>query len=105
MDSKIVSKCRRKRPAMHTKVYPQICSDLERGAVDLRNIFRSQGSSSSPTKTCTCHTRYSDSMRLVLLFVALPLMAAAPLDPAWQVLEHGIHDSNPGKRVQAVTAM
>lgn len=67
--------------------------------------FRSQGSSLSQTKTCTCHTRYSGSMRLVLLFVVLPLMAAAPLDQAWQVLEHGIHDSNPGKRVQAVTAM
>jgi HEAT repeat protein len=44
-------------------------------------------------------------MRLLLLFLTLPLFALEPVDHAWQVLDRGLHDSNPAKRVQAVTAM
>src|ERR1022692_1887553 len=40
-----------------------------------------------------------------LLLFALPLVAQEPLDHAWQILDRGLHDNNPAKRVQAVTAM
>jgi HEAT repeat protein len=46
-----------------------------------------------------------DSMRLLPVFLTLPLFAQQPLDHAWQILDGGLHDSNPAKRVQAVTAM
>jgi HEAT repeat protein len=44
-------------------------------------------------------------MRLLLLLFVLPLFAQEPVDHAWQVLDRGLHDNNPVKRVQAVTAM
>jgi len=46
-----------------------------------------------------------DSMRLLLLIFTLPLFGQEPLDHAWQVLDRGLHDTNPAKRVQAVTAL
>jgi len=45
------------------------------------------------------------SMRLLLILFSLPLLAQTPLDHAWQILDRGLHDGNPAKRVQAVTAM
>jgi HEAT repeat protein len=45
-------------------------------------------------------------MRLLIFLAAcLPLVAQEPLDHAWQILNKGLHDSNPAKRVQAVNAM
>ena len=44
-------------------------------------------------------------MRVLLLFAALPLCAQVLIDNSWKVLDRGLHDSNPIKRVQAVTAM
>jgi len=44
-------------------------------------------------------------MRLLLFIFTLPLLGQEPLDHAWQVLDRGLHDSNPAKRVQAVTSM
>jgi HEAT repeat protein len=44
-------------------------------------------------------------MRFFVLLLTLPLLAEDPVDRAWQTLDRGLHDSNPAKRVQAVTAM
>ena len=44
-------------------------------------------------------------MRHLLLLLAVPLFAADPVDHAWDVLNRGLHDNNPAKRVQAVTSM
>jgi HEAT repeat protein len=50
-------------------------------------------------------------MRLLLLLVAAPLVFGQVLigqvliDNSWKTLERGLQDSNPAKRVQAVTAM
>jgi HEAT repeat protein len=44
-------------------------------------------------------------MRLLLLLFTLPLFAQEPLDHAWQILDRGLHDGNPAKRVQDVTSM
>jgi HEAT repeat protein len=42
---------------------------------------------------------------LTILLVCLPIFAEEPIDRAWQALDRGLHDGNPAKRVQAVTAM
>jgi HEAT repeat protein len=44
-------------------------------------------------------------MRLVLVLFTLPLLGQDILDRSWQTLDRGLHDNNPAKRVQAVTAM
>jgi HEAT repeat protein len=44
-------------------------------------------------------------MRLLLLLIALPLGGQVILDDSWRTLDRGLHDNNPAKRVQAVTAM
>src|SRR5579871_2206995 len=44
-------------------------------------------------------------MRLLLFLLAIPLLADDPVDRAWQILDKGLHDANPVKRVQAVSAM
>lgn len=44
-------------------------------------------------------------MRLLLLLFAVPLFAVEPVDHAWDILNRGLHDSNPAKRVQDITAM
>jgi HEAT repeat protein len=44
-------------------------------------------------------------MRHLLLLLALPLSAQVIIDNAWKTLDRGLHDPNPAKRVQAVTAM
>lgn len=47
------------------------------------------------------------TMRLLpLAFVfAVPVFAQEPVDHAWQILNAGLHDGNPAKRVQDVAAM
>ncbi|HEY3839005.1 MAG TPA: HEAT repeat domain-containing protein [Bryobacteraceae bacterium] len=42
---------------------------------------------------------------LLLLLLSLPLWCQPVLDKSWQTLDRGLHDNNPAKRVQAVTAM
>ncbi len=45
-------------------------------------------------------------MRLSLLLFALPALAQQPpVDHAWEILDRGMHESNPVKRVQDVVAM
>lgn len=45
-------------------------------------------------------------MRLLVLFVtAVCLFGQTPEEMAWSILDHGVHDSNPLKRKQAVLAM
>lgn len=45
-------------------------------------------------------------MRFLLLLCAVPLLAEDSVDhEAWQILDRGLHDSNPAKRVQTVNAM
>jgi len=45
-------------------------------------------------------------MRLAILLVCgLPLLAQDAVNRAWQILDRGLHDGNPAKRVQAVVAM
>jgi HEAT repeat protein len=44
-------------------------------------------------------------MRFILLLFALPLFAQGPLDHAWDILNRGLHEKNPARRVQAVTSM
>jgi hypothetical protein len=47
-----------------------------------------------------------ESMRLVLLLLlAVPLSAADVVDHAWEILNRGLHDGNPAKRVHTVAAM
>lgn len=44
-------------------------------------------------------------MRALLLFFVLPLFAQEPIDHAWQILDRGLHEKNPARRAQDVTAM
>lgn len=44
-------------------------------------------------------------MRLLLLLFVVPLSGQVLIDNSWKTLDRGLHDSNPAKRVQAVTAM
>jgi HEAT repeat protein len=46
-----------------------------------------------------------NSMRVLLLLFVLPLFAEEPIDHAWQILDRGLHEKNPARRAQAVTAM
>jgi len=48
-----------------------------------------------------------DTMRLfpLVFILVVPVFAQQPLDRAWQVLNDGLHDANPMKRVQDVAAM
>ena len=46
-----------------------------------------------------------DTMRLLPLLFIVPVFAQQPVDHAWEILNRGLHDSNPVKRAQAVAAM
>src|ERR1700712_4374298 len=45
-------------------------------------------------------------MRIFVLFItAACVFAQTPDETAWRVLDHGVHDTNPLKRKQAILAM
>jgi len=44
-------------------------------------------------------------MRFLPLLFVVPVLAQQPVDHAWEILNRGLHDGNPAKRVQAVAAM
>jgi HEAT repeat protein len=46
-----------------------------------------------------------DTMRLLSLLFIAPVFAQQPVDHAFEILNRGLHDGNPAKRVQAVAAM
>ena len=47
-----------------------------------------------------------DTMRIVLMLLAVPVFAQQPpLDHAWQILNNGLHEGNPARREQDVAAM
>ena len=49
---------------------------------------------------------YTYPMRLfITIALCLPMFGQEPVDHAWQILDRGLHEGNPAKRVQAVSAM
>jgi HEAT repeat protein len=47
----------------------------------------------------------ADMRLFVILLTSICLFGQTPEETAWQILDHGVHDSNPLKRKQAVLAM